>query len=281
MKNFDQLKIIQSHLFEFVKELNRICEENDIKLFAVGGTLLGATRYNGFIPWDDDLDFAIYRKDIDKLEKIINNSNDYEIHIPSKKNKGNYVRFPKIYKKNTIYKQTNNDVNFDQKLFIDIFIIENIPDNKINNLIHGFQCELLSLIGSYVFYVSDGSYLLNNKSNSAKFFIKIIGNFFKFKDYSFWNALAYNYYGKYHGITSNLISIPGGAKHYFGETLKRSIFEDGVKINFCGINLLGPKESDSYLKNRYGIDYMTPPLVDQQMNHNIKYYEVDGKVIIQ
>lgn len=93
------LKIVQDYLLEMVLDITELCHQANIPLFAVGGTLLGAVRYKGFIPWDDDLDFALRRSDLVKLSKLIEDSDKYDLHIPKIDSTGNYVRFPKFYEK--------------------------------------------------------------------------------------------------------------------------------------------------------------------------------------
>ncbi len=281
MENKEQLKIIQGYLLEMVVDINKLCKSENIPLFSVGGTLLGAVRYKSFIPWDDDLDFAIKRSDLKRLEKLLENSEKYDIHIPKFNQVGNYVRFPKILRKETEFKQTNNEVAFDQRLFIDIFTIENVPDNIVAKLIHGFQSELLSMIGSYVFFTTDGRFLLNRKSKLERLLVKIIGNLFSFKSYSYWNAKAFEYFGKYQHKQTKNITLPGGAKHYFGEILPESVFGNGKDIDFCDHQICAPVDIHAYLSNRYGRDYMTPPSVENQINHGIVYFKVDGKEIIK
>ena len=67
------LRKVQLVQLEIAKEIDRVCVQNDIKYFLIGGSLLGAIRHNGFIPWDDDLDIGMLRDDYEKFLKIAPN----------------------------------------------------------------------------------------------------------------------------------------------------------------------------------------------------------------
>lgn len=279
MNNSSHIQIIQSYLYEMASDIIDLCKKNNIKIYAVGGTLLGAVRYQGFIPWDDDLDFAVNRADVPKLAELINQTDKYEIHIPEMDQLGNPVRFPKIYRKNTVYKQTESLVSYEQKLFVDIFTIENIPSNMIARYTHGLIADILSMIGSYVLFYTEGRDILKKKTMIASILIQVIGLIFSFKSYSYWNALAYAHFGKYQHLDTDMVTLPGGAGHYFGEILSREVFGCGEEIPFQDISVLSPSLRHEYLLNRYGADYMVPPDEKNRVNHNIISFEIDGRRI--
>lgn len=74
--------VLRSHqleLVELLKDFDKLCKENDVKYFLAVGTLLGAIRHNGFVPWDDDIDVGMINSDIDRLKEIVSKSEKYEI----------------------------------------------------------------------------------------------------------------------------------------------------------------------------------------------------------
>ena len=96
MAEYD-LKILQSYVFQILVEFDRICTKNDIKYSLEGGTLLGAIKYKGFVPWDDDIDVVMLREEYDKFIKICDNELDKENFVIN--NFYNIENFPLNYSK--------------------------------------------------------------------------------------------------------------------------------------------------------------------------------------
>ena len=117
------LRNVQLVQLEIAKEVKRICEQNNISYFMDGGTLLGAVRHKGFIPWDDDLDFGFTR---DNYEKFIatakkNLSSEFFLQTWDSDREYGYA-FAKIRKKGTIYQERiAQDSNANCGIFIKAF----------------------------------------------------------------------------------------------------------------------------------------------------------------
>ena len=113
---------------KILDEIVRICDENKLNYFLIGGTLLGAVRHKGFIPWDDDLDIAMPRKDYDKFlniaKKQINNNYILEYN---KTNRKYWLPFAKVRLKNTLYvENTIKNYETNKEIWVDIFPIDNV-----------------------------------------------------------------------------------------------------------------------------------------------------------
>lgn len=114
----------QMRMLEMVKELDRICRKHDIPYFLYGGTLLGAIRHNGFIPWDDDLDVALLRKDYLRLLKILPNELPDDIVLQTNDTDSNYFfLFGKLRDRHSLLEEESPyDRVFREKgVYIDLF----------------------------------------------------------------------------------------------------------------------------------------------------------------
>ena len=132
--NKKTLKHLQKVELMILKDFIKICDENNLNYFLYGGTLLGAIRHKGFIPWDDDLDVIMFRKDYEKFLKIMENNeiNDkYEI-LDIRYNEDYFFNFGKMILNNTkLHSVDYSQIKFNKGIFIDIFILDNLPKNKI------------------------------------------------------------------------------------------------------------------------------------------------------
>lgn len=133
---------VQLALLEMMKDIDKICKDNNIEYCLTGGSTLGAYLYQGFIPWDDDLDIAMMRKDYKKFIKALEKDLDkekYTFHC-FEKNKKYDVTWPymKIRKKNTYIKEVNkllpNRCTDCDGIFIDVFIYDYMAKSTIFDL---------------------------------------------------------------------------------------------------------------------------------------------------
>lgn len=127
------LKEHQTVLFELLNEFDRVCKKHNIKYMLFAGSMLGAVRHQGFIPWDDDLDVALLREDYDKLMKVDKSEWNSDFYFQGEYSDHWPLHFSKLRKNNTtcLEKYHPKDNNSHQGIYIDVFPIDNASNNEV------------------------------------------------------------------------------------------------------------------------------------------------------
>ena len=126
-------KELQLKMLDMIKVIDDICQKHNIEYYLAYGSALGAVRHKGFIPWDDDFDIAMtdenYFKFLNVCEKELD-SNKYYLQTPEKEEEY-YLSFTKIRDiTTTLIEERNSDIDITYGVFIDIFPIVGVPENK-------------------------------------------------------------------------------------------------------------------------------------------------------
>ena len=270
--NEDKLKELQLVLTDMMMDILEVCKTNDIDVFLLGGSALGAIRHKGFIPWDDDIDIGMTRRSYQKFIPIFEQtlSGKYILNAPNY-SKNSLSRFPKILKKDSFM---DTGLTHDPelcKIFIDIFIADQIPDNGFVRRIKGFRCNCLEFIGGQVAMVEQMNDELKHRylaGGKVSFLIRYItGKIFSVKNSSFW----YDHIDKavQYKKGDSLLGLPTGSKHYFGEVFSKDVFLPVSYGEFEDHVVPLPHDPDSYLKNLYG-DYNQIPPVEKRQKHFVR-----------
>lgn len=141
----------QKELLRMLKKIDAICRENNIQWWLSSGTLLGAARHKGFIPWDDDIDIVMFRKDYRRLEKILHKMDDKEFVLHSMRSDVEYVNcFGKYRKRDGCVQTRSRRYNYYKwrGIGLDIFTIEKTSfiAAKTASIIYGNIQHLTSYI---------------------------------------------------------------------------------------------------------------------------------------
>lgn len=125
--NGDKLK---SMLVDMLKWFHSFCEKNDLRYYALGGTMLGAARHEGFIPWDDDIDVGMPRKDYERLAKLLkeNPNERYVLEEPNTSGKDCFYPFSKLYDTHTTLIENTRE-KIKRGIFLDIFPLDGIGNS--------------------------------------------------------------------------------------------------------------------------------------------------------
>lgn len=126
------LKKIQTTEYDILKEFDRICKKHNIKYFIGQGTLLGAAKYKGFIPWDDDIDLLVPQKELKKVFDVFDNEADKRYMLTNYKREKYYpLSWAKIRDKNTLSRPYRyKDLQINWGICIDLFSIFSLNNNK-------------------------------------------------------------------------------------------------------------------------------------------------------
>lgn len=122
------LRKLHQEILEIMDEIHRVCTENNLRYYLIGGTLLGAIRHHGFIPWDDDLDIVMPREDLDRFIELAHAKLRPQFQLNWITTDKNYWQFfPKISKKGTLFFQDAIKGASQTGIFVDIFPLDESP----------------------------------------------------------------------------------------------------------------------------------------------------------
>ena len=249
-----QKRQIQLTAFEILKLFDGICRRNDLKYYLTAGSLLGAVRHGGFIPWDDDVDVAMPREDFDKLLKIAAEELPAGYFYQDSRTDKKYpFLFSKIRKDgDEVYEKILDGVDIHKGRYIDIFPLDKCPDNPSVARKYFKKIEFLKMA-----MLEKGSDKFT--SGYTRFIPKLVLALFKRLP---WGTLRFirNATVKYYAARSSgkWLCTVAGTHGYPKETYDCEWFIGEREMTFEGVSFFVPKESERLLQSMYG-DYMTPP----------------------
>ncbi len=266
------LKELQDTLLGMFLDIKQLCDKHSIRYMMSGGTCLGTIRHQGFIPWDDDLDLMMTRDEYNRFREyfVAELHEKYELAEPLK-DKDYIYKQPKIYKRGTKYVEVNSaGIDKYNQIFIDVFIIENIPApgivRRIKAKAYDFAFSASSVCADYLYPspVIEKKAETNDELKQYYKFRKRLGFLFShLGGMRFYLKLADRIArsNKYTGW----VGVPS-AISYEREMFRASVFEETTKGVFCGYDVNIPSGYHEYLTNLYS-DYMTIPQEDKRERH--------------
>ena len=264
------LKEIQQTELELLRRFGRICEENHLRYSLGGGTLLGAIRHKGFIPWDDDVDVMMPRPDYEKFLAFCG-EHDTAFQLISYENNSNYLDlFAKIYDSSTTIVDEVNARDYPVGVYIDVFPLDGLGATNEEAVKRfrktSFQRELLNARGWKKYARSKthsillepvrlGLFLLSRFANSQKLLRKIdsVNKGMDFDDAAYAGCVCGSYREK--------------------EIMKADVFREFIPVEFEGENFSVIRAYDDYLKMHYGNYMLLPPEEKRQTHHTYKAYK--------
>lgn len=260
---------IKSMEIDILDEIVRVCDKEGYKYFIAYGTLLGAIRHKGFIPWDDDIDIIMPRDDYEALCAKWDNSGRYKM-LECKRDHKYIYPFAKVSDSSTIMEEHNVLKQCDLGIYVDIFPYDNVAEERKEDSSFIRKCELYEKFRMYSMFPVENILSENKKKNFGRKIIwriiKAVGPE-KISRYQDKTAMKYkNEKTKFKGCLCTRYSER--------EILPADVYDDVIKVEFEGKMYNAPKQYDLMLTRLYG-DYMElPPKEERVLKHNFKVWNV-------
>lgn len=269
--NNEQLEKLKQIEMDILIEVDRICRLNDIKYSLAFGTLLGAVRHKGFIPWDDDVDIMMSRNEFEKFTHIVKDNLSNKFHFVDMHTDKYYsLPFPKVMAKNSLMKEVSiSKSKVPDNVFIDIFVFDRLSPDINQQKKQLRQSKLLRKI-----LLCRGQYFFNQKG-LKKYFYRIAGLLCLLIPKKFLTD-------KFDAIVQSFNETNGKWSLMYEDnaltrlTLPEDTFNHYTFLIFEGHEFLSIKNYHSILEIKYG-DYMKlPPKNEQLPHHFVTEFNIDG-----
>ncbi len=268
-KNLSQycskLDILKKTELEILKEIDRICKENNIKYFLTGGSLLGAVRYGHSIPWDDDLDIGMLREDFEKFRKICPEAIDKTrfAYASYTTEENCHYLFDKIRLKNTYFStEFSSQYKIQDGVFIDIFVYDTTSPALKKQKLH------INLVKTAIRFLNIKWTGKADKSMNGYKLSLIIKPFVKFIPFRLLHSFSDKALMFYNKKKSDYL-IDGTGLNINRGAFKRNCVEELTEMDFEGMRVPVPVNYDEFLKHVYGENYLKEPYLYQRSGtHN-------------
>ena len=257
----EMLRQLQMIELEMLIEVDRICKKCGIHYNIIAGTLLGAVRHKGFIPWDDDADIAMVRPEYEKFREACKTELDTSrFYFQDHRNSRGYRwGYGKLRRKDTLFLRENQEhMPYQQGVFIDIFPLDGVPDNYLLRCVQNFHCFCVrKILWSAVGRVSD-------KRPLMRLWYRVL---YRIPEslvfFHYHNMVCRSNKKRTKMVRILMFPTPNKAYGYYRKWYEESepiLFEEK---EFCGI-----KDYDGYLSFKFG-NYMELPPAEQRKVHPV------------
>ncbi len=259
---------IQTIQLSILRHFRDFCSQHQLRYYLAYGTLLGAIRHKGYIPWDDDIDLMMPRPDYLRFIELFSQSEQGSLEMVSIQTNRNYfASFGKIIDRRTVmYQEYGQIEKVEMGVYIDIFPLDGLPEDEQET--RALYAQTNRWATAYKLAIRE---FTAKSSNPFKGLIKslisipfrIIGShYFISKLEALGMTHPYNESTYVGCITSD---------KEFSRRIQRRLLDESVLVEFEGDMHPAPSDWDSHLTHLYG-DYMCPPPEDQKQEHYYKVY---------
>lgn len=265
-----EIEEIRERQLQMLDWFDRYCKEKKLLYSMCGGTLLGAVRHQGYIPWDDDIDIMMPRKDYDTLLKNEIHDSKYEILSPFATYKPPFpYSYIKLWDKETVLYEKPKTKRIKSRIYIDIYPIDGLPDDAENSKKY-FEYMKKRNLAFIALRLSFYNYKYGTLRH--KFFWRLTNVFAQIINSSEFLRKSTQIAKRYNFEESNYVGNVTCSGYGIKERMSRHIFDDIIEMKFENRKFKAISGYDEYLKNLYG-DYMTlPPKEKQVLSHDYVAY---------
>ena len=272
-----ELRKLQLVELDILKQVLSICEKHNLKYYMLGGTLLGAVRHQGFIPWDDDIDIGMPRPDYEKLLAYAKEELEEPYALATLQNGKDRYYYARVINTKTKLLRTIGEKEAVIEAWIDIFPLDGVPKDKWKRKLWYARGKVSKLLFAYsqFSYFRSAAVIREKKWVALKKLVRFL--FVNLCLESLlntkwcWKRLDKALKSCDYESSDMLINFMG----YWGnkEMFSKKVYGEGKLYPFEDIQLMGPEDADFVLTQMYG-DYMTPPKNADKDHHGIKVLEV-------
>lgn len=265
-----ELKELQSIILSSMKDIHSFCVKHNIQYYCIAGTVLGAVRHGGFIPWDDDIDIAMTRENYERFRALFSNyytdkyflqdyrsDNDFGLALMRVCIKGTYIDWP-----------AQNHLRNCKCAYIDIFPLDNVPENEKLQREQERSIKLLNKLCHLKLYkVGETRNIINF---IGKLFIHIL---LKVVPLQMLVRMKEMIMTAYDDRPSEYICSMQSHYSYKKQTISRSVYGSPTLIRFEDTHFFAPEHCEIYLNKLYG-NYMELPPVEKRTKKSNAYITV-------
>ncbi len=261
-----KLERIKRLEMDIIREIDRICKKHDIPYFLVGGSMLGAIRHKGFIPWDDDIDICMFRKDYEKFRRVCPQELSPLMQYQSYKHEpdSHYI-FDKIRLKDTYFntKFSNRFNNIENGIFVDVLVYDKTSNSALGQKIHIKLIKIFRRLIN-VRWVNVARKGIHYRA--SKLFLPLM----RFVPYRFYHFCFERALQLFNFKKKSKYIIDGVGQNLERGAFPVSWFDEMVEVPYEDMMFKVPKEYDAYLRHWYGNRYMELlPISSRNSGHKL------------
>ena len=262
----EQLRRMQLLELEMVEELDRVCRKHNIKYSIDGGTLIGAVRHHGFIPWDDDMDIVMLREEYEKFKKVAHEMNPEVCYFQDHDVEPEYIwGYGKLRRTGTTFVRLGQEhLKCRTGIFVDVFPMDDVPKSLAGQMFVDFYCFCMrKILWAQV--------AKENETGFWKIWFKTLAKISPDWVFKRLQWLIKRSRNDSPNLVRVLLFVSNGKLHYKSPLKQRygmpkKWLLELAEYDFEGKKFWGTKDYDSRLYYQYG-DYMKLPPEEKRVSH--------------